>query len=39
MFRISEQLIKKYIFFYFAPLRTPLELLFISRRCLNFAEK
>ena len=35
MFRIYEQMIKKYIFFYFDPLRTPSELLFFSRRCFN----
>lgn len=39
MFRVSEHMIKKYIFFTSNPLLTPGILLFFSKRCLIFAEK
>ena len=39
MFKISEHMIKKYIFFTSNPLLTPGILLFFSKCCLIFAEK
>jgi hypothetical protein len=39
MFRLSEQMIKKYIFFASTPLLTPQELLFFSQHRFIFAEQ